>query len=61
MTTDIFCFYLQNRKIQTSQVGGQRYSDTSLPLVFPASTHETFNKIKMFNEFFYQLIFVKLV
>ncbi len=34
MTTDNFCFYLQNRLIQTSQTGGQRYSDTS-PLVFP--------------------------
>jgi hypothetical protein len=31
-TTDNFCFYLQNRLIQTSQ----RYSDTSSPLVFPA-------------------------
>jgi hypothetical protein len=29
MTTDIFCFYLQNRLIQTSQTGGQWYSDTS--------------------------------
>jgi hypothetical protein len=29
MTTDYFCFYLQNRLIQTSQTGGQRYSDTS--------------------------------
>jgi hypothetical protein len=28
MTTDDF-FYLQNRLIQTSQTGGQRYSDTS--------------------------------
>jgi len=27
-----FCFYLQNRLIQTSQTGGQQYSDT--PLVF---------------------------
>jgi len=27
--TDIFCFYLQNRLIQTSQTGGQWYSDTS--------------------------------
>jgi len=34
MTTDNFCFYLQNRLIQTSQTGGQWYSDTS-PLVFP--------------------------
>ncbi len=29
MTTNNFCFYLQNRLIQTSQTGGQRYSDTS--------------------------------
>ncbi len=30
MTTDNFCFYLQNRLIQTSQTGGQRYCDASL-------------------------------
>ncbi len=29
MATDNFCFYLQNRLIQTSQTTGQRYSDTS--------------------------------
>jgi hypothetical protein len=29
MTTDNFSFYLQNRLIQTSQTGGQRYGDTS--------------------------------
>jgi hypothetical protein len=29
MPTDNFCFYLQNRLIQTSQTGGQCYSDTS--------------------------------
>jgi len=29
MTTDNFCFYLQNRLIQASQTGGQWYSDTS--------------------------------
>jgi hypothetical protein len=29
MTTDNFCFYLQNRLNQTGQTGGQRYSDTS--------------------------------
>ncbi len=29
MTTDNFCFYLQNQLIQTSQTGGQQYSDTS--------------------------------
>jgi hypothetical protein len=28
MTTDIFCLYLQNRIFQTSQTGGQWYSDT---------------------------------
>jgi hypothetical protein len=28
MTTDNFCFHLQNRLIQTSQTGGQWYSDT---------------------------------
>jgi hypothetical protein len=29
MTTDNFCYYLQNRLIQTSQTGGQWYSNTS--------------------------------
>ncbi len=29
MTTDNFCFYLQNRLILTSQAGGQLYNDTS--------------------------------
>ncbi len=29
MTTDNFCFYLQNRLIQTSKTGDQQYSDTS--------------------------------
>ncbi len=29
MTTDNFCFYLQNKLIQTSEIGGQEYSDTS--------------------------------
>ncbi len=29
MTTDNFCFYLQNRLIQSNQTGGQWYSDTS--------------------------------
>ncbi len=36
MPTDNFCFYLQNRLIQTSQIGGQWYSDT-YPLVFPGT------------------------
>jgi hypothetical protein len=34
MTTDNFCFHLQNRLIQTGQTGGQMYSDTP-PLAFP--------------------------
>jgi hypothetical protein len=29
MTTGNFCFYLQNGLIQTSQTGGEWYSDTS--------------------------------
>ncbi len=37
-----FCFYLQNRLIQTSQTGGQWYSDTS-PLVFPGDTYTICN------------------
>jgi hypothetical protein len=36
MTTNNFCFYLKNRLIQTSQTGGQQYSDTST-LEFPVS------------------------
>jgi hypothetical protein len=38
MTTDNFCFYLQNRLIQTSQTGGQWYSDTSL-FSIPFTSH----------------------
>ncbi len=34
MTTDKFCFYLQNRLIHTSQTGGQQYTYTS-----PLSIH----------------------
>ncbi len=39
MTTGNFCFYLENRLIQTSQTGGQWYSDTS-PLEFPDGGEE---------------------
>jgi hypothetical protein len=35
MTTDNFSFNLHNRLIQTSQTGGQWYSDTS-PFSIPA-------------------------
>ncbi len=38
ITTDNFCFYLQNRLIQTSQTGGQQYSDTS-PFSIPWQQH----------------------
>jgi hypothetical protein len=31
VTNDNFCFYLQNRLIQTSQTGGQWYSNTIFP------------------------------
>jgi hypothetical protein len=34
MMTDNFCFYLQNRLIQTSQIGGQWYRDIS-PVSIP--------------------------
>jgi len=37
MTTDNFGFYFQNRLIQTSQTGGQQYSDTS-PFSIPWSS-----------------------
>jgi hypothetical protein len=39
MTTDDFCFYFQNRLIQTSQTGGQWYSDTS-PYIIPWSQRQ---------------------
>ncbi len=41
MTTDNFCFYLQNRLIQTSQTGGQQYSGTSpfsIPCMYERSS-----------------------
>ena len=41
MTTDNFSFYLQNRRIQTSQTGGQRYSDTS-PFSIPCKDKSEF-------------------
>jgi hypothetical protein len=41
MTTDNFRFYLQNRLIQTSQTGGQRYSDTS-PFSIPWCYHRSY-------------------
>ncbi len=48
LTTNNFCIYLQNRLIQTSQTGGQRYSDTS-PFSIPwrylyQSNHQLISK-----------------
>jgi len=34
MTTDNFCFYLENRLLQTSQTGGQWYTD-AFPFSIP--------------------------
>jgi hypothetical protein len=53
MTTDHFCFYLQNRLIQTSQTGGQQYSDTS-PFSIPcsiiyASVESPLRRVSLFN------------
>ncbi len=45
MTTDTFCFYLQNRLIQTSQTGGQLYSDTS-PFSIPCLSIESCISVK---------------
>jgi hypothetical protein len=57
MTTDNFCFYLQNRLIQTSQTGGQRYRDTSpfsIPWFCPAKglkyTFKTPKKVQQKQE-----------
>jgi hypothetical protein len=48
MTTDIFCFYLQNGLIQTSQTGGQVILP---PLVFPgpsfASQYPTWMEVSL--------------
>ncbi len=47
--TDNFCFNLQNRLIQTSQTGGQWYSDTS-PFSIPLYGHCHYNcKLRLSN------------
>ncbi len=50
MTSDNFCFYLPNRQIQTSQTGGQWYSDT-FPFSIPWSkwTLKSCNTILIFK------------
>jgi len=40
MTTDNFCFYLQNGLIQTGQTGGQQLIDTS-PFSIPWFNHDS--------------------
>jgi hypothetical protein len=49
MTTDNVCLYLQNRLIQTSQTGGQQYSDTSsfsIPWLVNYHYHNNLKKSK---------------
>ncbi len=53
MTTDHFCFYLQNRLIQTSQAGGQRYSNTS-PFSIPWLEHLLLASLSSLAYFFRQ-------
>ncbi len=48
MTTDNFCFYLQNRLIQTSQTGGQWYSDNS-PYSIPCGLYYKCLTIVIYN------------
>jgi hypothetical protein len=45
MTAENFCFYLQNRLIQTGQTGGQWYSDTS-PFSIPCCVQIRTNSIQ---------------
>ncbi len=48
MTTDNFCRYLQNRRIQTSQTGGQQYSVTS-PFSFPCMEYSGYSCLPLNN------------
>ncbi len=48
MTTDNFRFYLQNRLIQTGQIGGQLYNDTS-PVSVPWAIAIAMIKQKQMN------------
>ncbi len=56
-SADNFCFYLQNRIIQTSQTGGQWYSDTST-FSIPCFDYY-YPKNKCFQNFTLILIFPK--
>jgi hypothetical protein len=48
MPTENFCFYLQNRLIQTGQTGGQWYSDTS-SVSIPCLHYKTFYHCNQFR------------
>ncbi len=59
MTTDNFCFYLQNRQIQASQTGGQQYSDTSpfsIPWLDVSFFRSVTNLSKKFEKVFFLVI-----
>ncbi len=54
MTTDNFCFYLQNRQILTGQTGGQQYSDTfpfSIPCLNSWNQQRDSEKPEFFSSF----------
>ena len=60
MTTDNFCFYLQNSLIQTSQTGGQWYSDTS-PFSIPCANKSVVEQyfMKMVGSIFRKFSFLR--
>jgi hypothetical protein len=58
MTADNFCFYLQNRLIETSQTGGQWYSDTS-PFSIPCTQHN--NSVIIRNVVMLNIVYNKLI
>ncbi len=62
MTTDNFCFYLQNGLIQTSQTGGQQYSDTSpfsIPCLLQDILPNVLEIVTSFSEYCTQLTLSK--
>ncbi len=65
MTTDNFCFYMQNRLIQTSQTGGQRYNDTS-PFSIPwvhthTHTHTHTHPLTHTHKYIYIYIYIYVI
>jgi hypothetical protein len=52
MTTENFCFDLQNSLIQTSQAGGQWYSEMS-PFSIPWVPAMALNRLLMLGEFIF--------